>query len=64
MSEVAAGQAPGGWRASRVIRLVTVFLVLAPSGGCTYLQEKQGELIFRPVKETWWGFNEIGRAHV
>jgi pimeloyl-ACP methyl ester carboxylesterase len=27
-------------------------------GGCTYLtREKQGELIFRPTKEVWWGFN-------
>jgi pimeloyl-ACP methyl ester carboxylesterase len=27
-------------------------------GGCAYLtHEKQGELIFRPVKESWWGFN-------
>jgi pimeloyl-ACP methyl ester carboxylesterase len=23
-------------------------------GGCAYLSEKQGELIFRPTKETWW----------
>jgi pimeloyl-ACP methyl ester carboxylesterase len=26
--------------------------------GCTYLtHEKQGELIFRPTKDAWWGFN-------
>jgi alpha-beta hydrolase superfamily lysophospholipase len=26
--------------------------------GCTYLtHEKQGELIFRPTKDVWWGFN-------
>jgi alpha-beta hydrolase superfamily lysophospholipase len=26
--------------------------------GCTYLtHEKQGELIFRPTREVWWGFN-------
>jgi uncharacterized protein len=26
-------------------------------GGCAYLAEKQGELIFRPSKDTWRGFN-------
>jgi alpha-beta hydrolase superfamily lysophospholipase len=27
-------------------------------GGCTYLtHEKQGELIFRPTKDVWWGFH-------
>jgi alpha-beta hydrolase superfamily lysophospholipase len=26
--------------------------------GCTYLtHEKQGELIFRPTRDAWWGFN-------
>src|SRR3954463_16215326 len=28
------------------------------AGGCAYLtHEKQGELIFRPTRETWWGFD-------
>lgn len=27
-------------------------------GGCTYFtSEKQGELIFRPTREAWWGFD-------
>ena len=26
-------------------------------GGCAYLSEKQGELIFRPARDAWWGFN-------
>jgi hypothetical protein len=26
-------------------------------GGCAYWSEKQGELIFRPTKEAWWGYN-------
>ena len=27
-------------------------------GGCAYLSEKQGELIFRPTREAaWWGYN-------
>src|SRR5262249_34293531 len=25
--------------------------------GCAYLSEKQGELIFRPTRDTWWGYN-------
>jgi uncharacterized protein len=32
--------------------LAGVFLI----GGCAYLSEKQGELIFRPAKDEWWGF--------
>jgi uncharacterized protein len=27
-------------------------------GGCAYLSEKQGELIFRPSRDTFWGFNQ------
>jgi pimeloyl-ACP methyl ester carboxylesterase len=28
------------------------------AGGCAYLtHEKQGELIFRPTREAWWGFD-------
>jgi alpha-beta hydrolase superfamily lysophospholipase len=26
-------------------------------GGCAYLSEKQGELIFRPTKDSWRGYN-------
>jgi pimeloyl-ACP methyl ester carboxylesterase len=26
-------------------------------GGCAYLSEKQGELIFRPTQQTFWGYN-------
>jgi hypothetical protein len=32
--------------------------------GCAYLGERQGELIFRPTKETWWGFNGDQHSHV
>lgn len=31
-------------------------------GGCAYLSEKQGELIFRPSKEAWWGFDGTARG--
>jgi hypothetical protein len=31
--------------------------------GCTYLtHERQGELIFRPTKDEWWGFNASNYA--
>ena len=26
-------------------------------GGCAYWSEKQGELIFRPSKDAWWGYS-------
>jgi hypothetical protein len=32
------------------------------AGGCAYLSEKQAELIFRPSKTTWWGFNSSAHA--
>lgn len=28
------------------------------AGGCAYLSEKQGELIFRPTQQTFWGYND------
>jgi alpha-beta hydrolase superfamily lysophospholipase len=38
-------------------------LVALAIGGCTYLtHEKQGELIFRPTKDAWWGFNPSNYA--
>jgi hypothetical protein len=40
--------------ARRGALLVAALLI----GGCTYLtHEKQGELIFRPTKDVFWGFN-------
>ena len=30
--------------------------------GCAYWSEKQGELIFRPTKEAWWGYNGANMA--
>jgi hypothetical protein len=39
-----------------------VVAALAVAGGCAYLSEKQGELIFRPSKATWWGFNPDNHA--
>ena len=34
-------------------RLAAAVLLVAAVGGCAYLNEKQGELIFRPTKDTW-----------
>lgn len=34
---------------------------MAVIGGCAYLTGKQGELIFRPTKEAWWGFDGRSR---
>jgi hypothetical protein len=31
--------------------------VAALAGGCAYLSEKQGELIFRPTRDAWHGFS-------
>ncbi len=43
-------------------RLVAVLAVAAAVGGCAYLNEKQGELIFRPTSDVWWGFERAGLA--
>jgi pimeloyl-ACP methyl ester carboxylesterase len=34
------------------------FLAAVAIGGCAYLSEKQGELIFRPSRDTFWGYKE------
>jgi len=41
---------------SVVPRITAALLLAAAVGGCAYLTEKQGELIFRPTKDTWWGY--------
>ena len=43
--------------ASRFGRVLIAFAAIA-IGGCAYLAEKQGELIFRPSRDAWWGFNQ------
>ena len=37
-------------------------MAVALVGGCAYLSEKQGELIFRPTKDVWRGFNSAHYA--
>jgi alpha-beta hydrolase superfamily lysophospholipase len=45
-------------------RVVAAFLLLASVAGCaTYLAEKQGELIFRPTKDEWWGYRNANVAY-
>ena len=41
---------------SPLARGFAAFAIAAAIGGCAYLTEKQGELIFRPTKDTWWGY--------
>src|SRR5436190_947321 len=37
---------------------LALFAGVALIAGCTYLTEaRQGELIFRPTKDAWWGYN-------
>ena len=43
--------------ASRAAR-AALFAAAVAIGGCAYLSEKQGELIFRPARDAWWGFNQ------
>lgn len=52
-------EAPGLPRPLRhqVAKGLALVLAAAAIGGCAYLSEKQGELIFRPVKDSWRGFN-------
>ena len=44
-------------------RLVAALAIAAAVGGCAYLNEKQGELIFRPTTDTWWGYERAGLAY-
>jgi hypothetical protein len=44
-------------------RLATAALLVAAAGGCAYLNEKQGELIFRPTSDVWWGYQNAGLAY-
>jgi alpha-beta hydrolase superfamily lysophospholipase len=44
-------------------RVAAAVLLVAAVGGCAYLNEKQGELIFRPTKDTWWGYQSSGLAY-
>jgi uncharacterized protein len=47
-------------RRSVFSRFVAGLLLAASVGGCAYLTEKQGDLIFRPTRDTWWGYQNAG----
>ena len=42
-----------------------IFVIAAlVAGGCAWLtSEKQGELIFRPTREAWWGFDAASHRY-
>ena len=42
--------------AQAALRFFLLGLAILVAGGCAYLAEKQGELIFRPTTEVWRGF--------
>ncbi|NJD89659.1 MAG: alpha/beta hydrolase [Betaproteobacteria bacterium] len=44
-------------------RLAAAVVLVAAVAGCAYLNEKQGELIFRPTQDTWWGYQNAGLAY-
>ena len=45
----------------QVAAALAFILGAALIGGCAYLSEKQGELIFRPTREAWWGYDGARR---
>lgn len=61
---VAAAQDPVSrpFRSQVALRLAAPLLGALLAGGCAYWTEKQGEFIFRPTKEAWWGFNGANLA--
>jgi hypothetical protein len=52
---------PGPLR-KQVTRFAALLLGALALGGCAYWTEKQGELIFRPTKEAFWGYNRANLA--
>ena len=49
-------------RLASLARLVAALVLATLVGGCTYLAEKQGEIIFRPTKDEWRGFRAANAA--
>jgi uncharacterized protein len=49
---------PGSGRNRQVaLKRATLAIAALLIGGCAYLSEKQGELIFRPTRDAWSGFD-------
>jgi alpha-beta hydrolase superfamily lysophospholipase len=58
-------QSVPGARGALSLRRAAVAALALIAGGCAYLtHEKQGELIFRPTREAWWGFDARNYAFV
>ena len=59
------GRPPHGFPGTRSHQVIARRALLAIAalliGGCAYLTEKQGELIFRPTRDSWWGYD--GKQH-
>jgi pimeloyl-ACP methyl ester carboxylesterase len=41
-------------------RAIAGLLMAASVAGCAYITEKQGDIIFRPTKDTWGGYRNAG----
>ena len=44
------------WRFARLLTLALLAVALAIPGGCSWIDVKQREFIFRPVKDNWRGY--------
>ena len=43
--------------------MLAAFAILSAVTGCSYLDQKQRELIFRPAKESWWGTRGVANNY-
>src|SRR5438132_72245 len=49
-------------RTSRAVIVALLFATLAIPGGCSWIDAKQREFIFRPVKDDWRGYSGEAEA--
>jgi hypothetical protein len=46
------------------LRRAALLVAALVVGGCAWLtNEKQGELIFRPTRQAWWGFDAASHRY-
>jgi pimeloyl-ACP methyl ester carboxylesterase len=57
-----AAAAPARHFGRQVAAFLAFVLGTALIGGCAYLSERQGELIFRPTREAWSGYDRYSRG--
>lgn len=48
----------------RLFKRALIFVLLLMTGGCAYIESKQGEWIFRATDAAWWGRREIPTTFV